>query len=52
MFDKYKMKEYKRIVFLDIDGVMASTQFLCTGKGFIEPEKCKLLNTLESIIII
>ena len=49
MFDKYKMKEYKRIVFLDIDGVMASTQFLCTGKGFIDPEKCKLLNTLESI---
>ena len=39
----------KKIVFLDIDGVMASTPFLCKGKGFIDPEKCKLLNTLESI---
>ena len=39
----------KKIVFLDIDGVMASIPFLCKGKGFIDPEKCKLLNTLESI---
>ena len=43
------MKDYKRIVFLDIDGVMASTPFLCKGKGLIDPEKCKLLNTLGSI---
>ena len=43
------MKDYKRIVFLDIDGVMASIPFLCKGRGFIDPEKCKLLNTLESI---
>lgn len=27
------MKDYKRIVFLDIDGVMASIPFLCKGKG-------------------
>ena len=33
------MKDYKRIVFLDIDGVMASTPFLCKGKGLIDPEK-------------
>ena len=43
------MKDYKRIVFLDIDGVMASTPFLCKGNSLIDPEKCKLLNTLESI---
>ena len=39
----------KKIIFLDIDGVMASIPFLCKGKGFIDPEKCKLLNMLESI---
>ena len=43
------MKDYKRIVFLDIDGVMASIPFLYKGKGLIDPEKCKLLNTLENI---
>ena len=43
------MSEYKKIVFLDIDGVMASIPFLCTMKGYIDPEKCKLLNTLGDI---
>lgn len=40
---------YKRIIFLDIDGVMASTPYLCTGKGYIERAKCELLNTLKDI---
>ena len=39
----------KKIVFLDIDGVMASIPFLCEGKGFVDPEKCKLLNKLGDI---
>ena len=43
------MKDYKRIVFLDIDGVMASIPYLYKGKGFIDPSKCKLLNQLEDI---
>ena len=44
-----KMSDYKKIIFLDIDGVMASAKYLQTGKGFIEPAKCELLNTLEDI---
>ena len=43
------MKECKKIVFLDIDGVLASDQYLSKGKGFIDPEKCKLLNELNDI---
>lgn len=43
------MNDYKKIVFLDIDGVMASIPFLCTGKGYIDPKKCKLLNQLGEI---
>lgn len=43
------MSEYKKIVFLDIDGVLASIPYLCTGKGFVDPEKCKLLNQLGDI---
>ena len=44
------MKDWKKIIFLDIDGVMASEKYLCQRKhGFIEPEKCKLLNTLGDI---
>ena len=39
----------KKIIFLDIDGVMASIPFLCKGKGFIDSEKCKLLNKLGVI---
>lgn len=42
-----RMSNYKKIIFLDIDGVMASIPYLCKGKGFIDPVKCKLLNTLE-----
>lgn len=40
---------WKKIIFLDIDGVMASIPYLCKGKGYIDPKKCKLLNTLEDI---
>ena len=43
------MADYKRIIFLDIDGVLASIPYLCTGKGLVDPEKCKLLNKLEDI---
>ena len=43
------MGNYKKIIFLDIDGVLASIPFLCTGQGFIDPEKCKLLNQLEKV---
>ena len=43
------MNDYKRIIFLDIDGVLASIPYLCSGKGFVDPEKCKLLNQLEDL---
>lgn len=43
------MSDYKKIIFLDIDGVMASIPYLCKGKGYIDPKKCKLLNTLGDI---
>ena len=39
----------KKIIFLDIDGVMVSIPFLCKGKGFVDSEKCKLLNKLSDI---
>jgi len=42
------MCSYKRIVFLDIDGCLASIPFLMKRKGYIDPEKCKLLNTLKN----
>lgn len=44
-------KTYKKIVFLDIDGVMASTPYLCKKNhiGFIDPKKCKILNMLRDI---
>lgn len=46
------MSDYKKLVFLDIDGVMASVSYM--GKhpgtdGFIEPAKCKLVNLLGEI---
>lgn len=49
--DERTMKEYKKIIFLDIDGVMASIPFLSkkTKHGFIDPKKCQLLNTLQDI---
>ena len=40
---------YKKIIFLDIDGTMSSIPFLCKGKGFIDPECVKKLNTLKDI---
>ena len=39
--------DYKRIIFLDIDGVLSSIPFLCKGKGFIDPENIKTLNKLK-----
>jgi len=41
------MCKNKRILFLDIDGVLSSIPFLMTGKGYVDPEKCKLLNVLN-----
>lgn len=29
------MTDYKRIIFLNVDGTLSSTPFLCKGKGFI-----------------
>lgn len=44
------MSDWKKIIFLDIDGVLASEEYLCKRTGsLIDPEKCKLLNTLEDI---
>lgn len=43
-------KTWKKILFLDIDGVLASEEFLCKtgGKcGFIDKEKVALLNKLK-----
>jgi len=37
----------RKILFLDIDGVLAGYKFLGTGKGFIDPDKVKLLNQLS-----
>lgn len=42
----------KRILFLDIDGVLASYKFLKTRKGLIDPEKIALLNQLEGVEIV
>lgn len=39
--------KYKRLVFLDIDGVLAGVRYLCTGKGYIDPECIKKLNRLK-----
>lgn len=43
------MADYKRIIFLDIDGVLSSVPFLCKGKGLIDPENIKVLNKLKDI---
>lgn len=42
-------KTWKKILFLDIDGVLASVDFLMKNnrKGFIEKEKIALLNQLK-----
>ena len=42
------MTDYKRIIFLDIDGVLSSIPFLHKDKGFIDPENIKILNKLKS----
>lgn len=42
----------KKIIFLDIDGVLASYKYFCSGKGFIDPEKIALLNQLEDAEIV
>lgn len=42
----------KKIIFLDIDGVLASYKYLCSSKGFIDPEKVALLNQLEDAEIV
>lgn len=39
----------KRIIFLDIDGVLASVSFMGRGVGSIDPDKCMLLNQLADI---
>lgn len=41
------MTDYKRIIFLDVDGTLSSIPFLCKGKGFIDPENIKILNKLK-----
>jgi hypothetical protein len=40
-------KTWKKILFLDIDGVLASTDYLLSLKGFIDKEKVALLNMLK-----
>lgn len=42
----------KRIVFLDIDGVLAGYKWLMKGKGFIDPDKVKLINQLKGCEIV
>ena len=37
------------ILFLDIDGVLAGEKYLCSGKGFIDPECVAKLNTLSDL---
>lgn len=45
----------KKILFLDIDGVLAGEDYLCdraNGGDFIDPEKVKLLNSLHCMVVI
>jgi len=49
------MLERKKILFLDIDGVLAGEDYLrnrTKGGDFIDPEKVKLLNSLDCLIVI
>ena len=41
------MADYRRIAFLDIDGVLSSIPFLCKGEGLIDPENIKIINKLK-----
>ena len=40
-------KTWKKILFLDIDGVLASIDYLLSLKGFIDKKKVALLNMLK-----
>lgn len=40
-------KNWKKILFLDIDGVLASYDYLLSLKGFIDKKKVALLNMLK-----
>ena len=40
-------KTWKKILFLDIDGVLASIDYLLRLKGFVDKEKVALLNKLK-----
>ena len=50
------MEEVKRLIFLDIDGVLAGYKYLCTQRKspytFIDPKKVKLINQLEGAEIV
>lgn len=49
------MPERKKILFLDIDGVLAGEDYLrnrAKGGDFIDPEKVKLLSSLDCLIVI
>lgn len=41
------MSDYRKIAFLDIDGVLSSIPFLCKGEGLIDPENIKIFNKLK-----
>lgn len=36
----------KRLIFLDIDGCMASYSYLMSGKGYVDPQKSAMIETL------
>lgn len=42
-----EIKTWKKILFLDIDGVLASIDYLLSLKGFIDKKKVALLNMLK-----
>lgn len=47
--------ELKRLIFLDLDGVVASVEYLRhrrSGDTLVEPAKCELLNQLEGAEIV
>ena len=39
-------------IFLDIDGVLAGEEYLCSRRGLVDPEKCSLLNQLKGAEIV
>lgn len=42
----------KKLIFLDIDGVLNNPQYLRINQGYISPSKIKLLNELEGCEIV